>query len=365
MNVLALEGYYGGSHKAFLDGWIAAGRHRWHLLTLPPYKWKWRMRHSALTFARQIRDDLQQGRTCDLLFCSDMVNLAELRGLLGADAPRVPCVVYFHENQLTYPVRVESERDYQFAMTNLTTALAADAVWFNSAFHQLEFLSALDAFLRRMPDHQPFDAVEAVRAKSLVREPGIQRIPAVIAKGPGTARILWSARWEHDKNPEDFFAALKILREQNVPFRLSVIGEQFRDAPPVFAWAREFFADRIDRWGFQATRQEYITALQEADIAVSTANHEFFGIGMVEAAAAGALPLVPNRLSYPEIFGAEPAFLYDGTVKTLAERLRRLCELKKRGNLWQGDTGRGLRLVEKFYWDRAARRLDAALEAML
>ncbi len=44
LRVLALEAYYGGSHKAFLDGWIADSRHDWTLLTLPDSKWKWRMR---------------------------------------------------------------------------------------------------------------------------------------------------------------------------------------------------------------------------------------------------------------------------------------------------------------------------------
>ena len=56
MKVLALEPYYGGSHKAFLDGWRAHSRHEWTILGLPAYKWKWRMRHAALTFAEQVRE---------------------------------------------------------------------------------------------------------------------------------------------------------------------------------------------------------------------------------------------------------------------------------------------------------------------
>ncbi|MHC4370623.1 MAG: tRNA-queuosine alpha-mannosyltransferase domain-containing protein [Planctomycetota bacterium] len=51
MKILALEPYYGGSHKAFIDGLSKASRHDWTLLKLPAHKWKWRMRHSAITFA--------------------------------------------------------------------------------------------------------------------------------------------------------------------------------------------------------------------------------------------------------------------------------------------------------------------------
>ncbi|MCK4372451.1 MAG: DUF3524 domain-containing protein, partial [candidate division Zixibacteria bacterium] len=35
MKILALEPYYGGSHKAFLDGWSSRSRHEWTILKLP------------------------------------------------------------------------------------------------------------------------------------------------------------------------------------------------------------------------------------------------------------------------------------------------------------------------------------------
>ena len=305
MRILALEPYYGGSHKAFLDGWSGAGRHQWSILSLPAYKWKWRMRHSAVTFARQVRAAALQGSRWDLLLCSDMLNLAEFRGLAPRCIRDLPRIVYFHENQLTYPVRCENERDYQFAMTNLTSALAADAVWFNSAFHRDSFLDALEALLNRMPDHQPIEAIERIRDK--VRgalRPASVPLPRRQARTPGPLRILWAARWEHDKNPEDFFAAIERSRTGGIPFRISVIGEQFRDVPEVFARARPAFADHIDRWGYQQDRADYEAALLEADVFVSTAVHEFFGLSAVEASLAGAYPLVPRRLAYPEVFAS-------------------------------------------------------------
>ena len=90
MRVLALEPYYGGSHKAFLDAWSSGSRHRWTLLTLPPYKWKWRMRHGALTLAAQVEERLGAGERWDAVFCSDMLNLAEFRGLAPAPVAALP-----------------------------------------------------------------------------------------------------------------------------------------------------------------------------------------------------------------------------------------------------------------------------------
>ena len=367
MRILALEPYCGSSHKAFLDGWSRAGRHEWTILPLPAYKWKWRMRHAAVTFAEQVRQRLAQGTRWDLLFCSDMLNLAEFLGLAPKEARDLPSLIYFHENQLTYPVRVENERDYQFAMTNMTSALAARAVWFNSAFHRDSFLHALEALLNRMPDYQPFEAVTCIRAKAAVFPPGVNRFAPRGAREPGPLRILWAARWEHDKNPEEFFEAIRQLKERHVPFRISVIGEQFRDVPEAFARARQQFAADIDRWGYQENRADYEAALLEADVFVSTAAHEFFGLSAVEATLAGAYPLVPNRLAYPEVFGlqSDPAtqeFFYEGGATNLAERLASLARrVESNNSLFQAAAPIRNRL-RRFEWPSLAPLLDDAVE---
>ena len=366
MNILALEPYYGGSHRAFIDGLSKASRHTWTLLTLPAHKWKWRMRHSAITFASQAAELTEKRQNFDVLFCSDMLNLAEFIALAPAGIAGLPKVIYFHENQLTYPVRVEDERDCHFAMTNLTSALAADAVWFNSQFHLDSFLDALAKFLKSMPDHQPLEAIEKIRAKSSVHPPGITDFPTRRVREPGPLRILWAARWEHDKNPEDFFEALGILKGKNVPFRLSVIGQSFQDRPEIFEQAHNDFHDHIDFWGYQQSREDYERALCQADVVVSTANHEFFGISIVEAIAAGAYPLVPNRLSYPEILGlgriegAKQSF-YDGTVQNLAEKLSEFADRIKKEALWPVAITPAI-LTDHLKWHNLAHRYDEALE---
>jgi glycosyltransferase involved in cell wall biosynthesis len=366
MNILALEPYYGGSHKAFIDGLSKASRHNWTVLTLPAHKWKWRMRHSAITFASQAVKLLETNQSWEILFCSDMLNLAEFVALAPAEIAGLPKVIYFHENQLTYPVRVEDERDYQFAMTNLTSALAADVVWFNSQFHMDSFLEALAKFLKSMPDYQPVEVIEKIRAKSSVYPPGIGNFPNRPARKPGPIRILWAARWEHDKNPEDFFEALRILQKNNVDFRISVIGQSFRDRPEVFEQAHQSFQDHIDLWGYQQSRDDYERALLQADVIVSTANHEFFGIGIVEAVAAGAYPLVPQRLSYPEILGlgrieGAEQFFFDGTPQGLAEKLIQLAARIKKDTLWSGTVTPDI-LSDHLKWQNLTRRYDEALK---
>jgi len=103
MRILALEAYYGGSHRAFLDGWMAGSVHDWTLLTLPPNKWKWRMRHSAVTFAEQAAAQVEDGQRWEALFCTDMLNAAEFKGMMPAPLREMPLILYFHEQPVDLP----------------------------------------------------------------------------------------------------------------------------------------------------------------------------------------------------------------------------------------------------------------------
>ncbi len=328
------------------------------------------MRHGAVTYAADVRERVAGGETWDVLFCSDMLNLAEFRGLAPVAVRALPTVVYFHENQLTYPFRYFGERDFHFGFTNMTTALAADEVWFNTAFHRDDYLAALRDVLKRMPDYQSLEVTDQIRAKARVEPPGVEMLGARESRTPGPMGIVWAARWEHDKNPEGFFAAIEQLEVAGVDFRVSVVGEEFRESPAIFAQARERFAARIDRWGYQPTRADYVAALREADVFVSTAEHEFFGISAVEAIAAGCYPLLPKRLAYPELLELDTrpereVFFYDGSVDDLVRRLRELG----------GDVGDGWRvadcealsreIVQRFGWEARAREMDGRLEELV
>lgn len=323
MNILAIEPYYGGSHRAFLDGWINESRHAWTSLTLPAHHWKWRMRHAAITFADQVAGTSQAN--FDAIFCSDMLNLAAFRGLAPQRVAQLPVVVYFHENQLTYPDEYRSQRDYHYAFDNFQTLLAADQAWFNSAFHRTEFFEQCRAFLKKFPDYTLEDSLDRSYVNTIVAPPGLPEIS--IGKRQQNLQcphIVWAARWEKDKNPEGFFQALYQLKEVSFPFRLSVVGESFRDSPTIFNEARSVLANHIQQWGFLPSHDDYLRLLGSSDIFVSTAKHEFFGISAAEAILAGNVPVLPNRLAYPELVDNSPELLYDGTTTGLVEHLRKL-----------------------------------------
>ena len=318
--LLALEPYYGGSHQAVLDGLLARLEPLgWDadLLTLPARKWKWRMRGAAITMADEARRlhgervaTRGSERCWDLVYASTFVNLAELYGMAGEALVGVPSIVYFHENQLLYPNRHTAEWDFQFPLTNITSALAATRCLFNSQYNLDGFLAELGPFLKAFPDHIPKGVAERVAAKSSVVPPPID---PTFFSGHATSRseksrIVWPHRWEHDKDPETFFAAVAALAEAGLDFEVVVAGQTFADVPPCIEAASDVLGERVVHCREPASREEYASLLASSDIAVSTAQNEFFGVAMMEAAYAGCYPLVPDRLAYRELYPPEMRF---------------------------------------------------------
>lgn len=111
-----MEPFYGGSHKQLLDTVLHQTKLQFDLFTLPAKKWHWRARTSALYFSQVI--PLEHKYT--VLFTSSVLNLAELLGI-RRDLNECRKIVYFHENQLVYPVREIKERDCQYGLNQIMT----------------------------------------------------------------------------------------------------------------------------------------------------------------------------------------------------------------------------------------------------
>uniref|UniRef100_A0A1A7WYN3 tRNA-queuosine alpha-mannosyltransferase n=1 Tax=Iconisemion striatum TaxID=60296 RepID=A0A1A7WYN3_9TELE len=383
-SVLLLEPFYGGSHKQLID-LLKENILSCSVFTLPAKKWHWRARTSALFFSQTVP-------TCSsyrVLFSSSVLNLCELVSL-RPDLARLKKVLYFHENQLVYPVRRNQDRDFQYGYNQVLSCLVSDVVVFNSHFNMDSFLSSIQSFMKKIPDHRPKDLAQLIRPKCVVvsypvqfpdvssllpehkriRRPcsgkrsedndiirqqgkqsqdddiirhcggqqlslsstlestcGSKTIVTPVSEVESAAQvkplhIVWPHRWEHDKNPELFFNTLLRLKEKLLDFHVSVLGETFTDVPEIFSLARVPLDSNILHWGFLPSKDQYLQVLCDADVVVSTAKHEFFGVAMLEAVHCGCFPLCPKALVYPEIFPEQ--YLYS-TPEQLCKRLQELC----------------------------------------
>jgi glycosyltransferase involved in cell wall biosynthesis len=357
---LFLESFYGGSHQDFADGLIAHSRHAIDLLTLPARFWKWRMRGAALHFIKKAPPlDRYDG-----LIVTDLMGLADFKALAGPSCP--PTLVYFHENQLTYPLAPGEQMDYQFGFTDITTALAADRIRFNSHTHCKAFFDGLPVFLKMMPEHRPKWVVNAIRSKADVLYPGC-RLPANDhpLSEINTTRpplIIWNHRWEFDKNPELFFDALDAVADRGVDFRLALLGESCQTVPKVFMRARRRFGGRILQYGHVASRAAYIDWLEQGAVVISTAQQENFGISVVEAVRLGCFPLLPKRLAYPEVIpeNFHPHVLYQDQEDLIA----RLCRLLALFDDYHTLRSQLAEAMGRYAWDNMIDRYDSLLESL-
>ncbi len=357
MRISLLESYYGGSHKAWADGYQRFSRHDIDLLTLPAQFWKWRMQGAAINFARRL--DTKP----DLILASSMIDLSIFRALTRERLADVPIAMYFHENQLSYPQNQRQGHGWRYGFINYVSALCADANYFNSQYHLDDFLAQLPHMLKHFADCNELQTIDEIRAKSSVLPLGIdlrrfdEHRDESVMNGPPV--ILWNHRWEADKDPDAFVRSMIKLADEGYDFKLAITGESFGQMPDIFRLAQSLLGDRIIQLGYVDSFAEYANLLWRADYVVSTAWQEFFGVSVCEAVYCGCVPILPDRLNYPNL---------------ITEELKRACLYQRdrltaqlRYHLDSGvrlDTTALREKISRFDWRLMAPHYDDELEAL-
>lgn len=322
--VILAEPWFGGSHRAWAEGLSRHSSHAVTVVSLEPTLWRWRLRAGAAPLAEAIAAEIITGGPPDLLLVSGLVDVAALLGHLRP-APELPVVTYMHETQLLYPT-ADGAPDPDATLRNWESWRASDQVWFSSAFHRNAVVDALPAWAAAQPEPLPTDDIIE---RFHVVPVGVEPPAGERTQSEGPPIILWPHRWEPDKAPEVFQRALHKLVDTGLDFRLVLAGEDPAASPVRAAIVDEHAGSVLAAGPFE--RAEYERWLHASDIVVSCANHEFFGIAVVEALMAGCVPVLPHALSYPELIPPElhEAALYPvgtfgtsltATVVNLSER---------------------------------------------
>jgi len=299
----------------------------------------------------------------DGIIVTDLFNLADFKALVGSGCP--PVLAYFHENQMTYPQPPGDKGVFHLGMINITTAIVADMVAFNSEMHKDAFLKAVPEFLKRGRDFRPKGIADKIRKKSEVLYPGI-KLPFVgdveAKKQTDPPLIVWNHRWGFDKNHQVFFSVLDELNDTGLDFRLALMGENFGKIPQEFNNAEKKYKEKILQFGYVTLREEYEKWLKRGAIVISTAMQENFGISVIEAMIMGCVPLLPDRLSYPEILPEKyhEHFLYKNR-HDLFEKLFLIISDYKRYEEIQGLLAQEMM---SFSWENIVGKYDRVLERL-
>lgn len=178
--------------------------------------------------------------------------------------------------------RIICENKSQFAFFSL----AADKILFNSKFNEMSFLDNVNTFLNRQSDFKIKSLREQIEPKCAVLYFPIdfgalpnERTTDDEQQIGDDLHLLWPHRWEHDKNPQLLASTLIELDRRGIPFKLSIVGEQFDSYPECFDEIKEKLSHKLQNFGY-LNRSDYVKCLNEADVVISTANHEFYGVSM-------------------------------------------------------------------------------------
>ena len=101
-----------------------------------------------------------------------------------------------------------------------------------------------------------------------------------------------------------------------------------------------------------------------AHILPVTSNQDFFGISIVEAVSYGAHPILPKRLSYPELFNYElnPNIFYNNKSELkdkIISSINNLDLLLEKTKILAQNT------INKFNWSTVSEQYDRAFKDLI
>ena len=363
MNILYIEPFFGGSHKLWYEQLKKHSRHHFDVLSMEAKFWKWRMYGSAVTLAHQF---LVYTKPIDLILVSDMLDLTTFLALCKHHI-KVPVGIYFHENQFAYPWQEDAEdvkqgRDVNYGMMNYLSALAADFIIFNSEYNRQSFFDGIKETLDKMPDY-PHHTLANLQEKSSVLPVGIlPPHPNLLAKATkiGTPLILWNHRLEYDKNPDSFFRLLLRLKADGYAFNLAFLGESSKKALKQYKDQLKALEDNLLVHG-HLSYDDYLMWIARADLLPVTSIHDFFGISVMEAISYGAIPILPQRLSYPDLYDDKKnsSLFYTSEEELYRKTVNAIIHI----NTFRKESY--AHLTEKYWWINVIKTYDDYFESYI
>lgn len=175
-------------------------------------------------------------------------------------------------------------------------------------------------------------------------------------------RLVFVGRLVKVKGIQIALQALKICADKNFEFLFMIVGDgEYRSQLEDIS--KEFGVNNYCT--FTGVRTNVPQILENSDIFIHPCIwEEGFGIGIVEAMAAGKICICSNSGAIPEIItdGVDGYLVEKGNPNALAEAI--MCTIEKKDN-WESMQKQAIATAKKFGMSRFVSRLDESIEEII
>lgn len=251
----------------------------------------------------------------DLLLMSESCNYLPTFTMHREYFKALASIMFIHCTEMDFPEPIRSNSSL---WGELGTMASVDAVHFFSDFSKKITLERAKAYISS-------ELIDEIDMKSIVHP-----LPIVLSDIPTdvktchetTPRIMYNHRLDPDKGYMIFLKAMDAINEKKIPFELYLCGQPSslkRD--PIVQKYLARWGNKVLHYGLVADRARYVEMLTDSHYVVN-ACEEVMGISMIEAAYAGAWPIVFNAGALPAIFGDRCSLF--NTTQELVEVLEKM-----------------------------------------
>ena len=132
--------------------------------------------------------------------------------------------------------------------------------------------------------------------------------------GPGVYPLEWISELSNDCEKSDIVVFPHRLNYDKAPWIFDELREEVQKTHPHIRFKKT--------QELNMTKEEYYAFLKTCKVVFSANKHENLGIGTFEAMSAGCIPLVPDKLSYHEIYDSMFKYEVDDELYTNFSKYR-------------------------------------------
>lgn len=250
---------------------------------------------------------------CFFIGDTEFWGIEVLRLLAQMNKINVKIFSFLHAGSYTIEDAIEVAAPYQ-KYTELGWIASMDGVFVGSEYHKQAFIA------RRIKPFATSADVESLSAKIIVTGNPLFKSDYPTAAAPKQNKIIISNRFDWEKRPNISLQFAYLAKKKHPDWEIVVTTSR-----PKFKsnqqWlvdlARGMEADGIITIKSGLTKAEYHHELATSKIMLSNSIEENFGYCIVEALVYNTYPLLPNKLSHPELVQNNSVMLFDSDDEIL------------------------------------------------